>query len=199
MAFLNVTYTIIPNPLRKYYLRLFGIRIGDGSCIHRGCRFFHVGKLSIGKHSVGNFGCYLDNRRGIVIGDNVGLAHNVKVYTLGHNIDSPDFETKGAQVTIEEWAFIFSNAVIMPGVTIHEGAIVLPCSVVTKDVEKYTVVGGNPAKYLRKRELSTPPVLQLLVCVVMEWLVKVKGFLSKLYIRNGRGRLENCLTATSRQ
>lgn len=162
MAFLNVTYTIIPNPLRKYYLRLFGIRIGDGSCIHRGCRFFHVGKLSIGKHSVGNFGCYLDNRRGIVIGDNVGLAHNVKVYTLGHNIDSPDFETKGAQVTIEEWAFIFSNAVIMPGVTIHEGAIVLPCSVVTKDVEKYTVVGGNPAKYLRKRELSTPPSLTII-------------------------------------
>ncbi len=40
---------------------------------------------------------------------------------------------------------------IMPGVTIHRGAIVLPGSVVTKDVEEFAVVGGNPAKYIRER------------------------------------------------
>lgn len=104
-----------------------------------------------------NFGCYLDNRRGIVIGDNVGLAHHVKVYTLGHNIDSPDFETKGKPVVIEDGAFVFSNALIMPGVTLHKNCVVLPGSVVTKDVDENTVVGGNPAKFLRFREFDTPP------------------------------------------
>ena len=106
----------------------------------------------MGDHSVINFGCYLDNRRGITIGNNVGIAHNTKIYTLGHNIDSPEFETKGAPVTIEDDAFIFSNAIIMPGVTIGRGAIVMAGSVVTKDVPEWMVVGGNPAKMIKERK-----------------------------------------------
>lgn len=152
VAFLSFSYNIIPNPLRKIYLRCYGIEIKSGSCIHRNCKFFHIGKFSLGNNSVINFGCYLDNRRGIKIGNNVGIAHNTKIYTLGHNINSPHFETKGASVTIEDNAFIFSNALIMPGVTIHEGAIVLAGSVVTKDVDAYTIVGGNPAKYIKDRQ-----------------------------------------------
>lgn len=87
VEFLNVTYPLIPNPLRNFYLRMYGIRVyGGTSCIHRGCKFFHVGKMSVGKDTVINFGCYLDNRRGINVGNNVGIAHNTKIYTLGHDI-----------------------------------------------------------------------------------------------------------------
>lgn len=151
VAWLNVTNTILPNPLRKWYLRCFGIVMRKGSCIHHGCKFFHVGKFSMGRNSVINSGCYLDNRRGISIGNNVGIAHDTRIYTLGHNLDSPEFETKGLPVTIEDNVFVFANAMIMPGVTIHEGAVVLSGSVVTKDVPAWTVVGGNPAKEIRKR------------------------------------------------
>ena len=152
VEFLNVSYLLIPNPLRNWYLRLFGIRIGGGkSCIHRGCKFFHVGKMSVGQNTVINFGCYLDNRRGIYIGNNVGIAHNTKIYTLGHDLDDSQFKTKGAPVSIEDNVFIFSNALIMPGITIGEGAIVLAGSVVTKDVEPWTIVGGNPARKIRDR------------------------------------------------
>jgi len=151
VGWLNITYMFFPNPLRKVYLRCFGIKIGKGSSLHRKCKFFHVGHLNVGKGSVINFGCYLDNRRGISIGNNVGIAHDTKIYTLGHNLESPQFETKGAPVNIENNVFIFSNALIMPGVTIHEGAIVLAGSVVTKDVPEWTIVGGNPAKEIRKR------------------------------------------------
>lgn len=133
--FLNVTYWMIPNPLRNYYLRIFGIVIKDKSSIHRGCKFFHVGKINIGRNSVVNWGCYLDNRRGIYIGNNVGIAHNTKIYTLGHDLNDPEFKTKGKPVYIEDNAFVFSNAIIMPGVTIGKGAIVLAGSVVTKNVE----------------------------------------------------------------
>ena len=98
-----------------------------------------------------NFGCYLDNRRGIAIGNNVGIAHNTKIYTLGHDLNDPQFKTKGVAVTIKDNVFIFSNAMIMPGVTIGEGAIVLAGSVVTKDVEPWTIVGGNPARKIRER------------------------------------------------
>lgn len=112
--------------------------------------------MKVGKNSVINFGCYLDNRRGIYIGNNVGIAHNTKIYTLGHDLDDPEFGTKGAPVHIKDNVFIFSNAMIMPGVTISEGAVVLAGSVVTKDVEPWTIVGGNPAKKIRdrKREIN---------------------------------------------
>lgn len=61
-------------------------------------------------------------------------------------MNDSQFKTKGAPVSIEDNVFIFSNALIMPGITIGEGAIVLAGSVVTKNVEPWTIVGGNPAK-----------------------------------------------------
>ncbi len=149
---LNFTYNIVPYPLRNLYFYLFGIKLPLSSSIHHGCKFFHIGKCNIGKNSVINFGCYLDNRRGIFIGNNVGIAHNTKIYTLGHNINSPIFETKGSPVVIKDNVFIFSNVLIMPGVTINEGAVILPGSVVTKDVKSWSVVGGNPARFIRQRE-----------------------------------------------
>lgn len=152
VEWLNISYSVIPNPLRKYYLQFFGIKIGGGGTfVHRGCKFFHVGKMTVGDNTTINFGCYLDNRRGIKIGNNVGIAHNTKIYTLGHDLDDPQFKTKGKQVTICDNVFIFSNVMIMPGVTIGEGAIVLAGSVVTKDVKPWMIIGGNPAKPIRER------------------------------------------------
>lgn len=152
VEWLNLSYNLVPNPLRKYYLRLFGIKIGKASYIHRSCRFFHVGKMSVGNDCTVNFGCYLDNRRGIYIGNNVGIAHNCKIYTLGHDLSDPEFKTIGDPVIIKDNVFIFSNSLIMPGLTIGEGAVVLAGSVVTKDVEPWSVVGGNPAKKIKYRD-----------------------------------------------
>ena len=95
VAWMNITSRALPYPFRKWYLLCFGILIGKKSCIHRGCKFFHVGKFEKGNNSVVNFGCYLDNRPGISIGNNVGIAHNTKIYTLGHNIESSFLKQKG--------------------------------------------------------------------------------------------------------
>lgn len=152
--FLNVTVKIIPYPFRNLWLFLFGIRVPMSSSIHRGVKFFHIGKMTMGRNSVINFGCYLDNRRGIEIGSNTAIAHNCKIYTLGHNIDSPKFETRGAPVKIGNDVFIFANSLIMPGVTIGDGAVILPGSIVTKDVDPFSVVGGIPAKFIKERNKS---------------------------------------------
>jgi maltose O-acetyltransferase len=130
---------------------MWGIKIPFSSSIHRGVKFFHIGNVTVGNHSVINFGCYLDNRRRITIGNNVGIAHDTKIYTLGHDIHDPQFKTEGREVTIKDDVFIFSNVLIMPGVTIDEGSIVLPGSVVTRDVQPFTIVGGNSAGEIGKR------------------------------------------------
>lgn len=85
----------------------------------------------------------------ISIGNNVQITGNVSFFTHGGGNCIrkyyPEFDAFG-KIRIEDWAYIGSNACILPGVTIGEGALVAAGSVVTKSVPAHTVVGGNPAK-----------------------------------------------------
>lgn len=110
----------------------------------------HIG-VSIGKNCLivtRNWGTepYL-----ITIGNNCQIAHGVSIYTHGGGQAvrqiCPDFDVFG-KVVIEDWVYIGAYSLIMPGVTIGEGAIVAAGSVVTKSVPPHTVVGGNPARYI---------------------------------------------------
>ena len=153
LALFNSLYKIIFfQTIRQLMLRLSGNRIGHKTCIQK-VKFFTFGKLTVGSNTIINSGCYLDSRRGITIGNNVVLAHNTKIYTLGHDFEDEAFVTKGRPVVIEDYAVVFANAMIMPGVTIGKGAVVLPGSVVTKSVAPMAVVGGNPASFVRHRQV----------------------------------------------
>jgi acetyltransferase-like isoleucine patch superfamily enzyme len=148
----NTLYNGLPFfVLKNMLLRSAGIRIGSGTVIHTPARFLGMGRINIGSNTVVNSRCYLDNRVGIEIGSNVSIAHDTKVYTLGHDIDDPYFSPKGAKVDIGDYVCIFSNVLIMPGVKLGKGAVVYAGSVVTKDVGEYEVVGGNPARLIRHR------------------------------------------------
>ena len=89
---------------------------------------------------------------------NVMMGPNVSIYTSNHKFDRTDIpmikqgnsETK--PVIIENDVWIGANVIILPGVTIHEGSIIAAGAVVTKDVECYTIVAGNPAKVIKKRK-----------------------------------------------
>ncbi len=82
----------------------------------------------------------------------MNIANNTKIYTLGHDVNAADLRLIGAGVDIADDAFLFSNVLIMPGVKIGKGAVVFAGAVVVKDVEPYTMVGGNPAKFIKVRE-----------------------------------------------
>lgn len=152
LALHNLIYNICPFFLfKKKYLRLTKVKIGFNSYIHTRVKFFSFGNLTIGDNSSINFGCYLDNRNQIIIHNNVAICHNVKIYTLGHDLDDPYFRGMGGPVIINDYAFVFPNVLIMPNVEIGKGAVVLPGSVVTKNIEPYNVVGGVPAKFVRYR------------------------------------------------
>lgn len=136
--------------VRILLLKMAGFTIGENISI-QSVRFFSFGKLKIGNNTIINSGCYLDNRRSIEIGNNVVIAHDTKIYTLGHDINDISFKTKGLPVKIEDYVVVFSNVLVMPGVTIKKGSVILPGSVVTKDVEEMNVVGGNPATFIKNR------------------------------------------------
>lgn len=140
--------------LKRVFLRLARLHVGKGVAVHRKVTLFHFRNLSIGSHSTIGPNCLLDNRFPLTIGSNVSIAHSTKIYTLGHDIDDDDFTAKGKPVNILDNVCIFSNVLIMPGVTLGEGSVVLTGAVVTKDVPAFAVVGGNPAKILRYRKVT---------------------------------------------
>jgi maltose O-acetyltransferase len=75
---------------------------------------------------------------------------------MGHDLDSPTFAMKGDKISIGDYACLFARAMVMPGVAIGKGAVVCSGAVVVKSVEDFLVVGGNPAKVLRRRNLENP-------------------------------------------
>ncbi len=133
------------------YRHLFVVQIGKHSSIHRHCRMFHPSHVTIGNATVINRDVLLDGRMGVVIHDNVSISEGVIVLTLEHDLNNPDFENRGAPVVIEDYVFIGTRAILLPGVTIGKGSAVAAGAIVTHDVAPYTVVAGVPAKKIGTR------------------------------------------------
>jgi acetyltransferase-like isoleucine patch superfamily enzyme len=148
----NAVLRLLPgHAARIAWLELGGARFGPGTAFHPRCYLTRPGRLTVGRGCTVNFGCYLDTRGGIEVGDHVMIGHQVRIYTAGHRIDDPGFAGFNEGVAVESQAVIFPCALIMPGVRIGRGAVVLTGSVVTRDVPPFAVVGGNPARVLRQR------------------------------------------------
>ena len=94
----------------------------------------------------------------IIIGKNCSISQNVSIIAANHNIRKDqliakqpwDEEKTGVIIGDDVW--VGANVVILPGVKINTGAIIAAGSIVTKDVEEYSIVAGVPAKHLKYRE-----------------------------------------------
>lgn len=135
-----------------YYTNMMKFCIGKNSTFLMRCQFDFTKGLRIGENSVVNARCRMDNRGGIHIGDNVSISSDVTILTADHDMDSPDFAGRNRPVIIEDYVWIGTAAMIMPGVTIGKGAVVAAGAIVTKDVAPYHVVAGIPAKFIKERQ-----------------------------------------------
>ncbi len=107
--------------------------------------------IHIGKRVFFNSGCKFQDQGGIFIGDDVLVGHNCMIATLNH-VEDPArrADMVPSPVRIGDKVWIGANVTILPGVTIGEGAIIAAGAVVTKDVEQRTIVGGVPAKVMKR-------------------------------------------------
>ena len=136
--------------VRNFFLRILGMKINKAIVYGT----FHIrtpSKISIDEGTVIGHGVTLDGRNGITIGKNVNFSSEVMIWTMQHDYNDPHFGPVGGPVTIHDYAWISVRAIILPNVTIGEGAVVAAGAVVTKDVEAYTIVGGVPAKKIATR------------------------------------------------
>jgi acetyltransferase-like isoleucine patch superfamily enzyme len=138
--------------LRRLIFRHSGVRIGKGSTIHMGCKFFEPRNVQIGEDTIVGEGAFLDGRESLKIGSHVDIASQVLIYNSEHDIESPQFEAISEPVNIADYVFIGPRAIILPGVNIGKGAIIAAGAVVTKDVKDFSIVVGVPATKISERK-----------------------------------------------
>ena len=107
--------------------------------------------IKLGKNVFINSGCHFQDQGGITIDDGVLIGHNAVLATLNHNQDPEKRDNLlPAPIHIGRKVWLGANVTVLPGVTIGDNAIVAAGAVVTKDVEPNTVVGGVPAKIIKR-------------------------------------------------
>jgi maltose O-acetyltransferase len=145
--------------LRALALSMAGFDIGQrtvlwGMPIIVGHKNFNH-NLHIGQDCWLQVGCYLDLGGQITIDDRAGIGYQAMLMTTTHEIGGPDRRlgpVQSAPIHIGKGVWLGARCIIMPGVTVHDGAIVGAGAVVTKDVPPNTIVAGVPARVIRSLE-----------------------------------------------
>ena len=138
--------------IRKSVFRFVGIKIGKGSIIHMGCKFFQPVNIVIGKDTIIGNDSFLDGRAPLIIGDHVDIASEVMIYNSEHDINDPYFGAVLGSIKICDYVFIGPRVILLPGIEIGKGAVVAAGAVVTKDIKPFEIVGGVPAIKIGERK-----------------------------------------------
>lgn len=141
-----------PHCWRVFLLRLFGARIGAGSHVYSSARIWDPRNLTMGKGSC--IGPCVDvyNPAMVTLGDHVTVSQSVFLCTASHDVHSISLPLVVAPIELRNYSWIFSRAMIGPGVTVGVGSIVGLGSLVVRDLEEWVIYGGNPARKIGDRD-----------------------------------------------
>lgn len=139
---------------RVFLLHCFGMKDEGHVGFYPSSRVWAPWNLELGSYVAIDDAVNLYSAAKITIGTKVAISREAFICTASHDITKPNRPLVTAPITICDGVWIGARAIVLPGVTIGEGAIIAAGAVVTKDVEPWTVVGGNPAKFIKKRELK---------------------------------------------
>jgi len=146
---------------RRFFYRLFGMKIGKGSTIHMMARIYDPRHIKIGKDTIIGEKASLDGRKqlvnskgGLEIGNHVDIASEVMIWTSEHDVHDPQMKAIEEKVIVEDYVFIGPRSIILPGVKIEKGAVIAAGSIVTKNVEPMAIMAGTPAKKIGVRKVK---------------------------------------------
>jgi putative colanic acid biosynthesis acetyltransferase WcaF len=136
---------------RNLLLKLFGAKIGKRSIVHSSVKIWAPWNLEIGQHTVIGPGVICYNPDKIILGSKVSVSQRAHLCTASHDFTDRAHPLVTQQIVVHDFSWIATEAFVAMGVTIAEGVVVGARAVVTKDVEPWTVVAGNPAKFIKHR------------------------------------------------
>ncbi len=139
---------------KRFLLRLFGAKISSTAIVYSSAKVYYPANLEMDEYAciASDVDCY--NVAPIRLGKFSTVSQGAFLCTASHNITSPNHELITSPITIGDQAWIGAGAFVGMGVTVNNGAVVGARSAVFKNVESWTVVGGNPAKFIKNRMLN---------------------------------------------
>ena len=145
------------NWAKAAFLRANGARIGQRTTFYPGVWIAPGRNLVVGDDVDFAQGVLVTTGGGVEIGDRTLIGYRAQILSVNHGIPAGrgrifDAGHEPNPVRVGKDAWIGANALLMPGVTIGDGAVVAGGSVVTKSVEPYAIVAGNPARLVRHRQ-----------------------------------------------
>jgi len=139
---------------RAFLLRAFGAKIGRNTKIRRTVSVYYPWNLEIGDVAIIGDRAQIYNLGKITIGARSMISQESYLCAGTHDYTDVALPLITRPITIGSDAWICARAFVGPGVMVNEGAIVAACGVVTRNVEAWTIVGGNPVEFIRKRVLK---------------------------------------------
>lgn len=154
----KIAFRLSPRPCfgwRRLVLRCFGAKIGAHVNTYATTRIYFPWNLTIGDWSAIGEDAFIYNLGPVTIGSKVTISHRAQLCAGTHDYTRTDLPLLKPPIVVHDQAWICADAFIGPKVTIGEGAIVGARAVAMRDVPAWTIVAGNPAKPVKKREMSS--------------------------------------------
>ena len=159
----GIVWTLFARPLPRsmgnswkiFLLRTFGAKIGKGAVVYSSAKIYYPANLIMESYSCigAEVDCY--NVDLVKIGANATISQGAYLCTASHNIYDKSHALINAPIVIEDQVWVGAKAYVGLGVTIGQGAVVGATASVYKNVAPWTVVGGNPAIFLKNREINS--------------------------------------------
>jgi putative colanic acid biosynthesis acetyltransferase WcaF len=89
----------------------------------------------------------------VTLGQSAIVSQQAMLCTASHDYNDPEFRLITRPISIGAYAWIGARAFVGPGVNVGDGAVVGAASAVFQSVESWTIVGGNPARILKRRNI----------------------------------------------
>ncbi len=158
----NLTWLLLcrwtPRPLhawRALVLRVWGARVGARCHVYPAAMVWAPWQLTLGDDACVADGAEIYNVAPVTLGARSVVSQGAYLCAASHDHRQPDFPMISAPIRLGDRAWVAARAIVLPGVTIGDGAVVGAGSVVTRDVPAGCTAAGNPARVVRERE-ATP-------------------------------------------
>lgn len=158
----NVCWTLLTRPFpkstmmpwKRLLLRMFGAKIAPNAMVYSTVKIFMPWNFEIQEGACVASGVDIYNAAKVTIGKKAVISQRAYICTASHNIYSKNHEQIQKPITISDMSWVAAEAFVGPGVVIGEGAVLGARGCAFKNIEPWTIAGGNPAKILHKREFK---------------------------------------------
>lgn len=148
------TYLPIPIAIKRLILKVFGAKLGNDVVIKPAVNIKYPWMLRIGSHVWIGEQVWIDNLSDVVLGSHVCLSQGAMILTGNHDYRRATFDLTTRPITIDDGVWIGAKAVVCAGVHCHSHAVLAVNSVATRSLDEYGIYQGNPAVWVRKRDIT---------------------------------------------